>query len=99
MELSSNESMFIRALLMPCVNLHVVANHLDRDFLWGEVLHIQQHRKIPRVLGHLCCGQCHTGGTQVVGGDRSRAQRSQLGLKQPFPETLVKEASRSGKTR
>lgn len=23
-----------RALLMPCVDLHMVADHLDRDFLW-----------------------------------------------------------------
>lgn len=53
MELSSNESMFIWALLMPSMDLHMVTNHLDRDFLWREVLHIQQHRKIPRVRGHL----------------------------------------------
>lgn len=53
MELSSNESVFIRALLVPSMDLHMVVNHLDRDFLWQEVLHIQQHGKIPRVCGHL----------------------------------------------
>lgn len=46
-----------RTLLMPSMDLHMIANHLDRDFLWREVLHIQEHRKIPRVRGHLrACG-------------------------------------------
>lgn len=49
-----------RALLMPSMDLHVVANHLDRDFLWREVLYIQQHGKMSRVRGHL-----HTWGMDV----------------------------------
>lgn len=48
------------ALLVPSMDLHMVPNHLDRDFLWREVLHIQQYRKAPRVRGHL-----HTWGVGV----------------------------------
>lgn len=43
-----------RTLLVACVHLHMVTNHLDSDFLRGEMLHIQQHRKMARVGGHLC---------------------------------------------
>lgn len=54
MELTSDEAMLVRAFLMACVHLHMVTNHLDSDFLRGEMLHIQQHGKMARVGGHLC---------------------------------------------
>lgn len=38
---------------MARMHLNVFANHLDGDFLWREVLHIQQHGELPWVCWHL----------------------------------------------
>lgn len=71
---------------MASVHLHMFTNHLDRDFLWREMLHVQQHREMPRVGRHLR--------TARLSSDQPRLPGPKQGLS-PVKLTLASETGES----